>query len=116
MDERKLIYLINPIAGTRKKEKLRKMIERETASRGLEYRILPTNPTANYEDIIDLITTRGYTDVIAVGGDGTVNQVVQALRHLPVRFGIIPVGSGNGLALAAGISLKPPEALSLPHA
>jgi diacylglycerol kinase family enzyme len=64
MDERKLIYLINPIAGTRKKEKLRKMIERETASRGLEYRILPTNPTANYEDIIDLITTRGYTDVI----------------------------------------------------
>lgn len=113
MDERKLIYLINPIAGTRKKEKLRKMIERETASRGLEYRMLPTNPSANYEDVIDLITTRGYTDVIAVGGDGTVNQVVQAMRHLPVRFGIIPAGSGNGLALAAGIPLKSPAALSL---
>jgi YegS/Rv2252/BmrU family lipid kinase len=113
MEERKLIYLINPIAGTRKKLKLRKMIERETSSRGLEYEILPTHPTGNYEDVIDLITSRGFTDVVAVGGDGTVNQVVQSMRHLPVRFGILPMGSGNGLALAANIPLKPQAALSL---
>jgi YegS/Rv2252/BmrU family lipid kinase len=113
MEERKLIYLINPISGTSKKEKLRKMIERETSSRGLEYVILPTHPTGDYEEVKDLIISRRFTDVIAVGGDGTVNQVVNALRDLPVRFGIIPVGSGNGLALAAGIPLKPPAALSL---
>jgi len=113
MEERKLIYLINPIAGTRKKQQLRKMIERETSSRGLEYVILPTHPTGNYDDVIDLINTKGFTDVIAVGGDGTVNHVVQSMRHLPVRFGILPVGSGNGLALAANIPLKPQAALSL---
>lgn len=113
MEERKLIYLINPIAGTRKKQQLRKMIERETSSRGLEYVILPTHPTGNYDDVVDLINTKGFTDVIAVGGDGTVNHIVQAMRHLPVRFGILPVGSGNGLALAANIPLKPQAALSL---
>ncbi len=113
MKERKLIYLINPISGTKKKDKLKKMIDRETSSRGLEYAILPTHPTGNYEDVIDLITHQCFTDVIAVGGDGTVNQVVKAIRHLSVRFGIIPVGSGNGLALAANIPLKPPSALSL---
>lgn len=113
MEERKLIYLINPIAGTRKKQQLREMIERETSSRGLEYAILPTHPSGNYDDVIDLITAKGFTDVIAVGGDGTVNQVVQSMRHLPIRFGIIPVGSGNGLALAANIPLKLQAALSL---
>ncbi|MCA6485150.1 MAG: YegS/Rv2252/BmrU family lipid kinase [Chitinophagaceae bacterium] len=113
MEERKLIYLINPIAGTRKKQQLRKMIERETSSRGLEYAILPTHPSGDYDDVIDLITAKGFTDVIAVGGDGTVNHVVQSMRHLPIRFGIIPVGSGNGLALAANIPLKLQAALSL---
>jgi len=113
MKERKLIYLINPISGTKKKDKLKKMIDRETSSRGLEYEILATHPTGNYEEVIDLITRHNFTDVIAVGGDGTVNQVVKAMRHLSVRFGIIPVGSGNGLALAAHIPLKPQAALSL---
>jgi diacylglycerol kinase family enzyme len=86
MEERKLIYLINPIAGTRKKQQLRKMIERETSSRGLEYAILPTHPSGNYDDVIDLITAKGFTDVIAVGGDGTVNHVVQSMRHLPIKL------------------------------
>jgi YegS/Rv2252/BmrU family lipid kinase len=53
------------------------------------------------------------TDVVMIGGDGTVNQVTGALCHLPLRFGIIPVGSGNGLARAAGIPVKPQQALAL---
>jgi biotin synthase len=50
------VTFLNPIAGTRKKQQLRKMIERETSSRGLEYAILPTHPSGNYDDVIDLIT------------------------------------------------------------
>jgi len=113
MLERKFIYLINPISGTRKKDKVRKMIERETESRGFTYLLLPTNATGDYDDIKDLVHQRGFTDIILIGGDGTVNQVVGALKELPVRFGIIPLGSGNGLARSAGIPQHPSAALSL---
>lgn len=113
MRERKFIYLINPISGTRKKDKVKKMIERETESRGFEYVLLATNAAGDYDHIKELVEQRAFTDIILVGGDGTVNQVVGALRDQPVRFGIIPLGSGNGLALTAGISTNPAAALSL---
>jgi diacylglycerol kinase (ATP) len=48
----------------------------------------------------------GYHKVVAVGGDGTVNEVAQALLHAPAAMGIIPKGSGNGLARHLGIPIK----------
>ncbi len=50
-----------------------------------------------------IIKKDGITDVVICGGDGTVNAVVNALQGIPVNFGIIPMGSGNGLAFAAKI-------------
>lgn len=112
MDERKIIYLVNPISGTSKKEGLRKLIERETAAQGIPFEMHSTNAEGDYELLKDKLRRDRVTDVVIVGGDGTVNQVTDALRHTGVRFGIIPVGSGNGLARAAGISTKPQQALA----
>lgn len=113
MTDRKIIYLINPISGTSKKEGIRKLIERETTAQGIPFLIENTNASGNYEHIKDWVLREQYTDIVMVGGDGTVNQVTQALHDLPVRFGIIPVGSGNGLARAAGIPMKPQQSLAL---
>ncbi len=113
MTDRKIIYLINPISGTSKKEGIRKLIERETSAQGIPFLIEETNASGSYEHIKDWILREQYTDIVMVGGDGTVNQVTRALHDLPVRFGIIPVGSGNGLARAAGIPMKPQQSLSL---
>ncbi|NDA60627.1 MAG: YegS/Rv2252/BmrU family lipid kinase [Chitinophagia bacterium] len=113
MSERKLIFLINPISGTRKKDKIRKLIERECKSRGYYFEVLPTKANGDYEELRDLVLQQLITDIILVGGDGTVNQVVGALQDLPVRFGIIPVGSGNGLARTAGIPTEAAAALAL---
>jgi YegS/Rv2252/BmrU family lipid kinase len=113
MSERKIIYLINPISGTSKKEAIRKLIERETGAQGIPFEIYATNAAGDYEELKEKIHQEQITDVVMVGGDGTVNQVTNALRSLPVRFGIIPFGSGNGLALAAGIPTKPQLALAL---
>jgi diacylglycerol kinase (ATP) len=113
MSERKIIYLLNPISGTSKKDALKKMIERETTAQGLPFEFMTTNPKGNYELLRDKIAYEHFTDVVVIGGDGTVNQVTAALRHMPVRFGIIPVGSGNGLARAANIPTKPQQALAL---
>jgi diacylglycerol kinase (ATP) len=57
----------------------------------------------------------GYEMVIAVGGDGTVHEVVNGLMQLPEdrrpRLGVVPMGSGNDFAKAAGIEISPYEAL-----
>ena len=113
MSDRKIIYLINPISGTSKKEGLKKLIERETTAQGIPFEIATTNADGDYDLLKDKIVREQFTDVIMTGGDGTVNQVTGALRDLPLRFGIIPVGSGNGLARAAGIPTKPQLALSM---
>jgi len=111
--ERKIIYLINPISGTSKKEGIKKLIERETTAREIPFEILPTDPKGDYDFLKEKITAEHFTDIVIIGGDGTVNQVTNALRHLPVIFGIIPFGSGNGLAFAAEIPKKPEAALAI---
>lgn len=111
--KRKFVYLVNPISGTSKKEALIKLIKSISKQQNLSYEIVPTNSTGNYDFLADRILDEEITDIVIVGGDGTVNQVIGSLRDLPVRFGIIPFGSGNGLALAAGIPKKPKEAFEL---
>lgn len=111
--ERKIIYLINPISGTSKKEKTRLLIERETAFQEIPFKVFYTNPSGDYETVKDIIINEHFTDVVMIGGDGTVNQVTYALRDTGVRFGIIPSGSGNGLARAANIPSKIKSALAI---
>ena len=111
--KRKIIYLINPISGTSKKDGIKKLIEKETAFQEIPFEILSTNSKGDYDFIKEKIIKEKITDVIIVGGDGTVNQVTFALKDLPVRFGIIPLGSGNGLAFAANIPKKIKAALAV---
>lgn len=113
MRERKILYLINPISGTSKKAGLQKLIEKETTAQGIPFAIETTNAQGQYEHIRDRILVEHFTDIVMTGGDGTVNQITNALRDLPVRFGIIPMGSGNGLARAAGIPTKVKPALAM---
>jgi len=109
--ERKIIFLVNPIAGTARKESIIKQIEKVVSERKYDYAFVPTNAAGDYEFLKDKIEKEKITDIIVVGGDGTVNQVTKALIGVKVVFGIIPLGSGNGLAYAAGISHKPMQAL-----
>jgi YegS/Rv2252/BmrU family lipid kinase len=111
--ERKIIYLINPISGTSKKNNIRLLIEKETALKQIPFIVLPTNATGNYDSVRELISKEHYTDVVMLGGDGTVNQVTNALRETGVCFGIIPAGSGNGLARAANIPVRLKSALKI---
>lgn len=111
--KRKIVYLVNPVAGTSKKDSLIKLIENISKKEGLAFEVLHTNASGNYEYIKHKIQEEHITDIVIVGGDGTVNQVVGALRDTKVRFGIIPYGSGNGLAFAANIPKRPVQALQV---
>lgn len=108
---RNIIFLVNPISGGSKKDNVLKEIEKVATEKQLAYTIVPTNAEGDYEFLKDKIAKDNITDVVIIGGDGTVNQVTNALRGTKVKFGIIPLGSGNGLALSAGISKKPLQAL-----
>lgn len=111
--QRKIIYLINPISGTKGKDQALALIHRRTAAAGIPYEVIPTNAEGNYYFLKDQIEQHGVTDVVICGGDGTIRTVVAALVDEPVNVGIIPLGSGNGLAFGAGISKDPEKALDI---
>ena len=111
--ERKIFYIINPISGTRTKKNLEQLIDTQTRQRRIPYAIMASVPNGDYRFAEETILEKQFTDVVIAGGDGTINQVIGALKHLPVQFGIIPCGSGNGLAFAAGIPASPEKALDL---
>jgi diacylglycerol kinase (ATP) len=105
---RYLLYIINPISGTKGKIKLQQLIVKRTMAANIPFEIYPSVASGDYSFLQPLIKEKKVTDIIISGGDGTVNQVVNSLVNENVRFGIIPRGSGNGLAFAAKI----PKALT----
>ena len=111
--DRKLLFLVNPISGTRTKEKLIAFISKKINAANISFDIDYTNAVGNYTLVKEQIAANRITDIVIVGGDGSVNQVVQAFAEMRLRFGILPVGSGNGLARAAGIPTKIKRALQV---
>ena len=79
----------------------------------LHIEFIPTNAKGDYDLLKDKIEREKITDVIIIGGDGTVNQVANASREIDVNIGIIPMGSGNGLAFAAKIPKQADKALDI---
>jgi YegS/Rv2252/BmrU family lipid kinase len=110
---RKIIYLINPISGTGGKSSLQELIIRKTQAQKIDFSILPTNAEGQYDFLIPAIEKEQITDIVICGGDGTVSAVAAALKGVTVRTGIIPMGSGNGLAFAAKIPKDPSKALDI---
>ncbi|MBW7893262.1 MAG: acylglycerol kinase family protein [Chitinophagaceae bacterium] len=110
---RKIVFLLNPIAGGKNKSRVRQVIETWANRSGLDFEIQVTNAEGDYGLLRRKIADERITDIVIAGGDGTINSVVDALRDTGVCFGIIPMGSGNGLALTAGIPKNPRKALDL---
>jgi YegS/Rv2252/BmrU family lipid kinase len=110
---RKIIYIINPISGTRSKNNLRQIIEEKTKEKKTSFSVLPSVASGDYTFLRSIIKEEKITDIIIAGGDGTVSQVVGSLMTEDVNFGVIPCGSGNGLALAAKIPKQPEKALEV---
>ena len=109
----RIIYIINPIAGTRTQKELQQFIEQKTSEHNIPFLVFPSVASGDYSFLRSIIKEKKITDVVIAGGDGTVSQVVSSLMKEDVNFGIIPCGSGNGLALAAKISKQPAKALDI---
>lgn len=108
-----MILMVNPISGTQSKKTRIQLIENRLHEAGIPYEIIYTNPAGQYSSLRDKIESDQITDVVILGGDGTVGQVTRFLVDVDVNIGIIPMGSGNGLALAAGLPTDPEKALQV---
>lgn len=111
--KRNIVFLSNPISGGAKKDTALKQVEETCKQQSIQFEILPTVASGNYDFLKTKIHEEHITDVVIIGGDGSVNQVVQSLGTEKVRFGIIPFGSGNGFAFAAGIPKNITKALNI---
>lgn len=107
--QRKILFIVNPGAGKKRNIDLKEFIEKNF---GLpNFRVVVSSSLEYFEEIKKEILSGNYTDVIACGGDGTVNKVAAFACENNLRLGILPLGSGNGLARSVGISMNLKKAL-----
>ena len=109
----KIAFIINPISGTQNRLSLPQLIERKIDKSLFEAEYYFTKCAGHATDMAKLLVEQNYERVIAVGGDGTVNEVAKALIGTPVALGILPCGSGNGLARFLKIPLRVEDAIEL---
>ena len=103
---RKVFFIVNKFSGTGFKTVLEDEIRNACRGKGIECRLAYTEGRAHATVLAAEAVDKGFDRVVAVGGDGTVNEVAQGLLATPVAMGIIPKGSGNGLARHMGIPLR----------
>ncbi len=111
--QRHFIFLFNPHSGVQKGKSLSEIITERCEHAAVTFSIEHSRADGDYSSLRTKITNLGVTDVVIAGGDGTISTVVAAIKDLPVNIGIIPRGSGNGLALAAGISRDVNKAIDI---
>lgn len=99
---RDILFVVNPISGKGRKAEIIDMLR----SRGYEVAL-----TAHAGHAEEIARNTSFGTVVAVGGDGTVNEVARGLMGTGKTMGVLPCGSGDGLALCLGISRNPLKAL-----
>lgn len=96
--KKKIAFIMNPISGTTSKDRIPHLIETTLDQDLYEYNILMTERAGHASELAVSARDEGIDIVVAVGGDGTVNEVARSIVHSDTALGIIPCGSGNGLA------------------
>ena len=111
--KRKILAVINPISGTSNKEFMPETIARCIDPDKFDVVVRFTQHASHATLLTEEAIKEGFYGVIAVGGDGTINEVAAALRDSSTALGIIPCGSGNGLARHLGIPMNVEKALEI---
>ncbi len=93
-----ITFIINPISGTKSKEALPSLVSQHIDSNLYDCEIIKTQYAGHAAEIARQCAADHKDICVAVGGDGTVNEVARSLAHSDTALGIIPCGSGNGLA------------------
>lgn len=107
---RKLLFIVNPRSGKRNSGKIIDIIHK-TLSGKINYEIGLWTNIEEFNVLAKKLNTENFTEAIAVGGDGSVNLVGKTILKSSFTLGIVPTGSGNGLARSLGIQMDTEKAL-----
>ncbi len=110
---KKAMFILNPSSGKEQASEYREQVEETLFSMGYEVDTRETQKQKDATCFAEEACEKEYDFVVAMGGDGTINEVVSGLaekKHQPL-FSLIPLGTVNDFARALGISLDPPEAI-----
>jgi YegS/Rv2252/BmrU family lipid kinase len=110
---KKIAFIINPLSGTNNKNTLPDLIIKELNTSFYEPEIVFTTHRGHGRELSKEFVVSGYEKVVAVGGDGTVNEIARGLIDTNTALGIIPAGSGNGLARHLSIPMNTKQAIHL---
>jgi diacylglycerol kinase (ATP) len=108
--KKKALFIINPVSGGKKKDKVPQLIKQHLDSSVFDYDIIYSTKETPISEV-SKEAAQTCDIIIAVGGDGTVNEAASAIAGTDKALGIIPFGSGNGLARFLQISLDTAEAI-----
>jgi diacylglycerol kinase (ATP) len=110
---RKILFIINRKAGTDREKRLEGVIRRYLTPKAFTVEITHLAYLGHGTVLAREAVAQGVDTVVAVGGDGSINEIAQGLVGSSTALAIIPLGSGNGLARALKIPMKVPHALEL---
>jgi len=113
VNKHKILFIINPISGGHNKTKIVKAIPKILDNNTFDISILQTEYAGHASEMAKKAVAGNVDIVVAVGGDGTINEVASQLVNTNTALAVIPCGSGNGLARDLGISLHYKKALQL---
>lgn len=107
----KLLFIVNPIAGSGSALRAIPFIEEYCKQRNIEYEIIKTEFKGHATELARNAISEQYHGIVAVGGDGTAMEVANGLIGSSVPLGILPMGTGNDLAKALNIPINLEKAL-----
>jgi YegS/Rv2252/BmrU family lipid kinase len=108
-----IAFIVNPIAGIKTKNRVSKLIRELLDTEQYSPSIVVTEYAGHATQLAHQFALEGYYAVIAVGGDGTVNEVASGLRDTNTALGVVPNGSGNGFARHLDISTRMNRAIEM---
>ena len=98
LNRKKILFIVNPISGPGKQKRIEKWIDEGLDKSKFMSSIIHTTHAGHATELSKKAIEDGVDIIVAIGGDGTVNEVGQTLIGSSTVLGIIPAGSGNGLA------------------
>ncbi|MCL1933804.1 MAG: diacylglycerol kinase family lipid kinase [Candidatus Azobacteroides sp.] len=109
----KITAIINPVSGTASKKHIPDLLDQYIPSDQFEKQFFFSEYPGHAFELASRAVKENADYVIAVGGDGTVNEVARAMVESPSVLGIVPMGSGNGLARDLAIPMDSRKALEV---
>jgi len=108
----KIIFIVNPISGHHNKSNFPAIVENLIDKNKYDYAIKFTQYGGHAKELTMNAIADGFDDIVAVGGDGTINEVATSMIGTEQTFAIVPYGSGNGLARHLHLPLQPEKIIT----